>query len=763
MMRSIQRTGLAVTLVWLLPSAAWAGGTCSTLGGPTIVGFEYISSECPASSDAPLRYQRVALQCLDGRLEPLGAPVELHLSPLQLASSEPAASNAEQGFINRLGTQAILIDRTFQGRFRLDDSGQANSTPVALSQAGRCAGTPGAGDPPSGDNPGCQSDACLEAVAERLPAVNPGWRGNLFHVDNDYRGGGATPLQFTRYYNSQPLVLPFDAAVLGSNAALVGLEFFYAGSPVNIPSIQYHAPLPTAEQRLARGELGNGWRGSLSRRVVPGVLDGRTVVALVRDDGKSYLYREPEAGQPFWRGDLPSIGRLESGPGTGWRFVSDAGEVELYDPQGRLVQVSLPDGQVQMPEYDASGRLQAIHNQGEGRLRFTYTAEGQLASMLDLNAQETRYEWQDGQLVRVLSPYRPPLGYRYAPTSPARLTELLERGQIVAFYRYDQEGRVREGGLKEQAPFHIDYSLGQNQPVLAGPAGVTHFVYRDHPLRRLLSSVRTDCVGSAGCQPEDAQFDYDEAGLLRSYQSGPRRSEYQHDPQSGLEVLRREFAPGIGMVQTETSWDHMLRRPHWRQTGTERTSYRHDFLGRLTDRELSVGGTVVRRWHIERDENGRPLAFSLNNFITRYAYTSSGELMRLDNPNRSLMWRRDQAGRIQAIEGMGFDPISLDRDALGRLRLYRQGNTLLSLDYDAEGRLSRAEGPRGSISYHYGWSGQLEEIRSPSGASLRYQYGGSPAGATVGETAFDPDGEIAAMLAQVRTAFDAQAEPVLPR
>ncbi len=150
----------------------------------------------------------------------------------------------------------------------------------------------------------------------------------------------------------------------------------------------------------------------------------------------------------------------------------------------------------------------------------------------------------------------------------------------------------------------------------------------------------------------------------------------------------------------------------------------------------------------------------------RWHFTEDGLLAAVEEAPFLQVFRRDDKGRVQALEGwLGKErraQIALEYDAQGRLARAAGGGVEVRYDYDADGCLIGVQRPDGLIGYRYkdglvaailrdgkavrefdyGDGGRLQAERGPDGAQFDYRFTPGPDGlkATVARTGKDGAG-----------------------
>ena len=220
--------------------------------------------------------------------------------------------------------------------------------------------------------------------------------GNKHQKASDYPGYGASPLSFTRHYNSQ---------------------------------------------NNSQGGLGVGWTHTYSRRIE----HSASKVWVFRHDGKVLSFTNDNG---TWQGDPDIADRLEQIP-TGWRYTTHR-EIEEYDAQGRLVTLtSTTGGLAQRLSYNDKGQLKSVTGPFQRSLSFNYDDIANMITSVTTPDGVVTYTYDAaGNLVAVGYPDEAQRTYHYNEPEhtsgtdlPHALTGITdERGIRYATYEYDAAG-----------------------------------------------------------------------------------------------------------------------------------------------------------------------------------------------------------------------------------------------------------------------------------------------------------------------------------
>ena len=395
--------------------------------------------------------------------------------------------------------------------------------------------------------------------------------------------------------------------------------------------------------------------------------------------------------------------------------------------------------------YTAGGQLQAVYDvTGQCRRRFTYTAEGLMASHVLPTGAERFYAWS---LFNTPERRPPPchVGDRLPPMlEPVSLQEwrvVRQWGSEGEEYRFEydlEQGitRVTDGLGREDryrwGPFyevyeHID-ALGQcwRDDIRMGrllgscdPQGNQwHYTYDDigrliaieDPLGRNQTITYTrhwalplSITDTAGNQ---RRFTYDSRGNLLSAQDplGHHKT-FSYDQQGRNE----QVTDALGK-QRSMRWNAAGQLLRFRDCSGRETVYRYDARGQVVEAVNARGRRVLYRYDergclIERE---RP-----SGLRDRYQFDVAGLLLRHTAPdNRSTAWRYDCAGRLlQRVDALG-NTVEYRYDAYGRLlQLLNENREAFRFSWDSLDRpLEQRNLDGGGQRYCYTAAGTLASI-----------------------------------------------------
>ncbi len=514
--------------------------------------------------------------------------------------------------------------------------------------------------------------------------------GNKRQSENDYRSAGASPLEFSRIYNS-----------FGSYRA--------PGHPDRVTS-----------------SMGDLWRHTYDRYVFAISPDSHAMASVVRPDGQVKLF--DHNGQ-----ELVSPGQTreylekmvdDEGGLTGWRLHTSSDALEVYDDTGRLQSITDRRGVTQTLTYsDATtpvetaleaGLLVRVEDSFGKAMSFTYNEGGLLASLTDPSGAAYDYEYDGvGNLITVTYPSQSSDAvqrqYHYENTQfEHALTGITdENGVRFSTYGYDSEGRAisteHAGGVEK---YTLTY--GANSSTLTDPLGeVRTFQYET------IKGVRRGTGASQPCPTcggnASASSTYDDNGFLTSRTDFSGITTTYIRDSRGREVSRTEAA-GTDLERSITTvWHAQLNLPLQINEPGRRTDYSYDANGNRLSQTITDTETDTSR-------------------TTTWTYTTLGQVEAVDGPRTDVSdittYSYDSQGDLTStINAIGQVTQITDYDAHGNpLSMLDDNGVVTQMSYDERQRLTSKTVAGATTIYEYDPAGQLIRVTQPNGAALSYIY-----------------------------------------
>lgn len=604
---------------------------------------------------------------------------------------------------------------------------------LACSKSSPCA--PGGSGPPTSGNP------VITATGEK------------FQLDNDYVGGGDSPLVFARTYLSEARN---TGGRMGKKWRHSYERSIYVPPPTTVPDA---SGISMGGYSIT---IDTGTRAQAQVAVVPPAPDA---VLALRGDGSYYQYNLRSGSYRPFSGDIPeAITRSAdaSGKTTAWTYFNANDETEVYDADGRLQSITDRAGRSTQLSYDPLGQLVQVRNAFGRTLVLAYNANGDVDTVTDPANGVWRYGYDSlGNLTSVTGPDQKTRRYHYEQ-NPGRglLTGITdENNQRWATYRYDYKARVVEethaGGADRLV---LDYQSDRIVKTTDGLGTV-----RTHEFQKVFETPRPTKVTepcTSGCVNGGmAEYTYDANGFVGSQTDfNGNRTAYSRDVR-GLERSRTE-ASGTPIARTiSTEYD-----PQWRvpvriteptSSGSRVTTFTLDSRGNVKTKTVTVG-TESRTWTYDYNAAGQKI-------LEDGPRTDVADTTRWTYLDGNLETMTDAAGNVTRYGGYDAhgrpgtmtDPnglvTAMTYDARGRLKTSSAGGETTVYDYDGAGNLQKLTLPDGTfLAYGYDAAQRLTSITDSLGNSVAYTL--DEAGNRKAETTRDPSGALAQTMSRV---FDA--------
>jgi RHS repeat-associated protein len=406
-----------------------------------------------------------------------------------------------------------------------------------------------------------------------------------------------------------------------------------------------------------------------------------------------------------------------------------------YDANGNVTRWTDADGNTTTYRYDALNRLIQVVDAVGGVTRRTYDARGNVLAVEDPTGSTTKFAYdRSNRLVKETRPLGQETGYSY--DAGGNCTRVVDaRGRATAF-SYDALNRlvVREHFMAEDpsAPvttvtFHYD-DVGN---LVGYDDGKTTAAYRYDALGRRVEetvdygpfaltsahSYLANGLKESFTAPDGTvhRYSYDAAGQLLAV-SLPGRGDVTYGGHQGglpsrialpggsvLDYAYDGWMRPVSAILTDPAGEELARtlyehspggRILARSSGSERTEYRYDGLGRLVEAAATAKGVEI------------------------YAFDAVGNRRSVADNGEAWSYNGNH-------EILGSTELTYDHDAAGNLTRRRRGEQVeFSYVHNVENRLIRVEDERGQAlaSYYYDPFGR-RLWKEVAGVRTCYHYG----------------------------------------
>lgn len=504
---------------------------------------------------------------------------------------------------------------------------------------------------------------------------------------------------------------------------------------------QHEAGYRTADGRIAVDHVyfDGTWRFLVTGRRVAIPPNSTDYRILIREDGQRwYITKQTVGAQTSWVAD-PDLNLSASLDQAGVFTLQVNDQKELYDTQGRLIQLVWLDGYSQQFTW-AADSVTATDSFGR-----TYKLSWATAGTYELSVQGTiqaTYSFNNGALDKVTWADG---SYRQYLYQAGRLTGITdENGKRYATWQYDANGK---GLSSEHGEMGADkYTFNYRSDLvtdITGPLGLTNtYTYLD-----VLGVYRHSNIARGS---NSTSIEYDAQGNLSSRTDfGGNKTLYSFNARN-LETSRTE-ASGTPQARTiATVWHASFRLPI-KVTETGRvTDLTYDANGNLTQKTITAGSTV-RTWKWTYGSFGQvATATDPNGKLTKYAYDAQGNLTGITNPLNQVtqLTAFDAQGNPLTIKDYNGVETTLTYTVRGWLKSRKVSGETTSYEYDGVGQLTKVTFPDShTISYSYDSAHRLTDISDSLGNSIHYTL--DLMGNKIKEEIYDASGALAAALRSI--------------
>lgn len=406
--------------------------------------------------------------------------------------------------------------------------------------------------------------------------------------------------------------------------------------------------------------------------------------------------------------------------------------ISQFDSQGRLTELTQPDGQSIKYTYDSMGRITVIENPGGVRLMLDYEgSSARVARSVDSLGAETLYKYDtQGNLLQEHGSLSYQFDYGYYPNG--LLKSLTDAQGHATTYSYDEQGHLLASTDAIGGTTRWQYDERDRMTQVTTPDGaVTKFVYDN-------AGQLTKMIDALGAQTTLA---YDTVGrLIEHHLPDGKVTRYQYD--SSGQLISTSDSHGY---EEKYAYDRVGNLRQITDSAGRAREFYYDALNRPVQEIHPQGYKIgyaydpMDRLAEFRDPLGR---------VARYTYDALGNIQRilpsLGSPIVSE--RAQEGGRTILTETQGNAKTKSIFDTLGRLiQMVDAYDHITEFKYDSLGNLSEFINPSGhSTQYSYDALGRHTRVVGPDGNASQFRYDAmgrlialtDPLGATVG-SAYD--------------------------
>lgn len=483
------------------------------------------------------------------------------------------------------------------------------------------------------------------------------------------------------------------------------------------------------------GRLGYGWTDSFSLRVVDNGDGSRSFF-----DGDGHEYRfAPDGAGGFTR---PSgFHRTLQQIGTGYTLTDPAGNLQMFDGNGRLTAMTDIDNNTVTLNYNTNQLTSITDAIGRTALTFSYDGSGRLITVTDVDGRTVRYEYDAANnLTSVTSVANATLTYAYdAQHELTRQTDPLGNANV---YVYDADSRMVRHIDPAASAESFSYDPYNARAVATDKAG-NDSIYTFDNRGRALS--RIDPLGNQTINQWDADDNqvalidarghtttatYDANGRPTSTTDALGNTEFMAYNARG-QVTSMTQPTGSSPSVTHWSYDSQGNLTGISDSAGRSINQTYDGSGQLIDitdadgnaTAISYGpnGKASQITRSVSDANG-----SVQHFTTHLAYASGGFLNSItDDTGRTVTANLDAAGHPLALGNANSgNQATLQYDADGQLiQITARNGFRLMYNYDALGqRVMQTDSLSRTLRLTYNPAGQVIAQTDERGNVTRYQY-----------------------------------------
>ena len=480
-----------------------------------------------------------------------------------------------------------------------------------------------------------------------------------------------------------------------------------------------------------KGAFGYGWSSSFSDHLM--VNKEAKTYTVVQADGATVPFTESEGKllAPVWTQDTLS-GSAEAGYTL---TLADQIKYKFAGSSGRLESMTDRDGNATALSYNEAGQLTTITDPVGRKIKLTYNSEGFVEAAEDPMGHVVKYTYESGNLKSVTQPAETSLRWQFKYNSEHEITEIIDgrSGKTINEYNSSHQVTKQEdpAGHKLKFEYEAFHTTITNENT--GSVTSEYFTSNDEP---------ASITRGAGTSSETTEtFTYNEDGYVTSETDGNGHT-------------------------TKYGYDSANDRTSMVDPDNDETKWTYDSTHDVETITSPKGETTT----IKRESHGNPEVIERpapggKTQVTKYKYTSHGELESVTNPlEHTWTYEYDAKGDRTAET----DPETNKRtweyneDSQETATVSPRGNAKgaepakfkTTIERNTKGLPIKITDPLGhTTEYKYDGDGNIEKITDANKHTTIYTYNGDnepikveePNKALV-ETEYDGAGQVVAQI-----------------
>jgi len=484
----------------------------------------------------------------------------------------------------------------------------------------------------------------------------------------------------------------------------------------------YNSQLAVSES--TPGSFGYGWTSSYSAHLV--VNTEAKTATVHQDNGSTVPFREVAAGR--YEPGNPLVQATLGKEGSEYVYTLPDQTKLDFNSAGRLSSETARDGNATTLSYNGSGELEAITDPVGRKITLSHNSEGLIESATDPMGHTVKYTYEGGNLASVTLPGETSPHWRFKYNSSHELTSETNGLEHTVTSEYNSSHQViaQTDAMDRTRTWRYNATEPGSETLIHEPNG----------------SQTLEFFEELG-QPTSVKRAYDslvEASTAYVYNSADELAAVV-DPDGH---------------KTEYGYDSAGDRTSEKDADGDETKWTYDSTHDLQTMTTPKGETTT----IKREAHGNPEVIERpapggKTQLTRYKYTSHGELESVTNPlehtwkyeydtkgdrtaetdpegnKRTWEYNEDSQetatvsprGNIKGAEPSKFTT-KIERDAQGRpLKITDPLGHTTEYKYDADGNIEKlTDGNKHTTTYTYNSDDEPIKVEEPNKAAIETEY-----------------------------------------
>ncbi|WP_198263023.1 RHS repeat-associated core domain-containing protein [sulfur-oxidizing endosymbiont of Gigantopelta aegis] len=334
----------------------------------------------------------------------------------------------------------------------------------------------------------------------------------------------------------------------------------------------------------------------------------------------------------------------------------------LYDVMGQVTQINLPNGQVQVLEYNSSGQLTQYTDEAGRTTQYQYDGLSQVRRRIDPMGQTLNYLYDKERNLVALQNEKGEV-HRLKYDKNERLIAETGFDGRQQHYQYNPSGHLIaqiDGSLAETIANDAEQAQAPVKPEFQAADDALLTQFQRNPLGLLIAKITAD--------GEQTSFDYTPSGQVTGAENSQSKIIFAYDS-TGNQIEETQIV-GENKYSLIHEFDALGNRIKSTLPTGQAVTYEYNHQQLFT--QVAIDGEIISQ--LQRDALGREIGRQQGSLKARYHYDPMGRLTRHQvthqKTKQTIVQRGygyDHAGNLATIDDLTKGNTHYQYDALNRL------------------------------------------------------------------------------------------------